>query len=56
MNEDMAKRNATIDTPENYARENAKCDHWSRHNFHLDRRPASGQPGPATPVPPSNGE
>jgi hypothetical protein len=37
MNQDMARRNATIDTPENYARENAKCHHWSRHNFHLDR-------------------
>jgi len=55
MNQDMARRNATIDTPENYARENAKCDHWSRHNFHLDRRPTSGQPG-AAPAPPSNGE
>lgn len=36
MNQDMAKRNATIDTPENYRRENAKCHHWSRHDFKLD--------------------
>ncbi len=37
MNKDMARRNATIDTPENYRRENAKCRHWSRHDFKLDR-------------------
>lgn len=37
MGEDMAKRNATIDTPENYRRENAKCHNWSREGFKLDR-------------------
>ncbi len=47
MNQDMAKRNATIDTPENYARENAKCDHWSRHGFHLDHRAAQADSPPA---------
>jgi len=36
MNEDMRKRNATIDTPENYRREHAKCANWSRGNFKLD--------------------
>ena len=36
MDEDMAKRNATIDTPENYAREHAKCGNWSRDGFRLD--------------------
>jgi hypothetical protein len=36
MREDMAKRNATIDTPENYRRENAKCHNWSRHGWNLD--------------------
>jgi hypothetical protein len=37
MGEDMARRNATIDTPENYRRENAKCHNWSREGFKLDR-------------------
>src|SRR5579862_5351457 len=37
MNDDMRRRNATIDTPENYRRENAKCRHWSRHGLSLDR-------------------
>lgn len=36
MGKDMAERNATIDTPENYRRENAKCHNWSRHEFKLD--------------------
>jgi len=36
MNEDMAKRNATIDTPENYRREHAKCSNWSRGRYKLD--------------------
>lgn len=36
MGQDMAKRNATIDTPENYRRENAKCRNWSRDGFKLD--------------------
>jgi hypothetical protein len=36
MSEDLAKRNATIDTLENYRRENAKCRNWSRHGFKLD--------------------
>lgn len=36
MGKDMAKRNATIDTPENYRRENAKCHNWSREGFKLD--------------------
>jgi hypothetical protein len=49
MNQDMAKRNATIDTPENYARENAKCNHWSRHGLRLDHGAAPKPPG-------SNGE
>jgi len=36
MSEDMRNRNATIDTPENYRREHAKCHDWSRHDFKLD--------------------
>lgn len=36
MNEDLRRRNASIDTPENYRRENAKCHHWSRHDFKMD--------------------
>jgi hypothetical protein len=37
MQQEMAKRNASIDTPQNYRRENAKCNHWSRHGFKLDQ-------------------
>jgi len=36
MNQDMAKRNATIDTVENYRREHAKCGNWSRAGMKLD--------------------
>jgi hypothetical protein len=32
MNEDLRKRNATIDTPENYRRESAKCSNWPRRH------------------------
>ena len=31
MNEDMGRRNASIDTPENYRREIAKCGNWMPH-------------------------
>jgi hypothetical protein len=36
MNQDMARRNASIDTPASYRSENAKCRHWSRHGLRLD--------------------
>lgn len=36
MGEDMARRNATIDTPENYRRTAALCHNWSRDGFKLD--------------------
>jgi hypothetical protein len=31
MNQDMARRNGSIDTPENYRREIAKCGNWMPH-------------------------
>ena len=36
MNDDMRKRNASIDTPENYKRTAALCRDWSRHGLALD--------------------
>ena len=45
MNDEMTRLNASIDTPENYRRENAKCHNWSRHGLHLDQPPSS----PASP-------
>jgi hypothetical protein len=36
MGEDNAKRDASIDTPENYRREHDKCRNWSQPGFRLD--------------------